>query len=311
MKLAEDLLYFLAKRMSSSEVAHNDEMKSALETDEAYAKYRLSLVKIVTDAAQQYDVPIKNKVVLDLGCYDGAISLGYLEYGARKVIGVDIDSDAVAIAKSQNAGENVEFFNSTTGSIPLDDNSVDTIVCYDVFEHMANPAEMLLDIHRVLKPEGQILIGTTSWKNPFAPHLWSTMPVPYVHIFFSEKTILRTCKRVYHSDWYKPTFHDLDENGNLKQGKYEHEEIPLDYLNKYTISDFEKVCNDSPLDSELHLQPFGSRYASWTRMFLGIPWIREFITGYLWIVLTKPVAQVNQQADLQRPVAITAQPETV
>ena len=56
--------------MSSSEVGHSDEMKSALESDEAYAEYRLSLVKQVTDAATRFGVPIKDRVVLDLGCYD-------------------------------------------------------------------------------------------------------------------------------------------------------------------------------------------------------------------------------------------------
>ena len=65
--------------LSSSEVAHSDDMKSALETDESYAEYRLSLVAQVTDAAEKYSVAIKDKVVLDLGCFDGAISLGYLD----------------------------------------------------------------------------------------------------------------------------------------------------------------------------------------------------------------------------------------
>ena len=76
-------------------------MKSALQSDESYANYRLSLVKLVTDAAGRFNVPIKNQVVLDLGCYDGAISLGYLDYGAKELYGADIDGDAVETAKTR------------------------------------------------------------------------------------------------------------------------------------------------------------------------------------------------------------------
>jgi len=263
-------------------------MKSALETDESYAEYRLSLVSQVTNAAERFNVPIKDRVVLDLGCFDGAISLGYLDYGAKHVIGIDIDSDAIAVAKEQRSSSQVEFHESNTDGIPLDDNSIDTILCFDGFEHVSEPAPMLEEIYRILKPGGQILIGTWGWKHPFAPHLWSTMPVPYAHVFFSERTVLRTCKRVYESDWYNPTLHDYDDDGKLKVGKYDYEVIPEDYLNKYLIKDFEAVFKKSSLDYEMHPQPFGSRFASWTKHFLSVPWINEFITGYLWVVLTKP-----------------------
>ncbi len=288
MSISESILYFLAKKMSSSEVAHSDDMKSALQSDDSYAQYRLSLIETVTDAAERFNVPIKDKVVLDLGCYDGAISEGYLDYGAKELYGVDIDSKAIQTAQANRSKENIHFLESTKTSIPLDDNSIDTIVCYDVFEHVEKPEKALLEINRILKPGGQILIGTWGWKHPFAPHLWSTMPVPYAHVFFSEKTVLRTCKRVYESDWYQPTFHDFDEDGNRKPGKYDHEEIPTDYLNKYLVSDFKKAFKDSPLEFNLYPQPFGSRFARWSRIFLNTPWISEFITGYLWVVLKKP-----------------------
>lgn len=288
MWLSEQILYRLAKLMSSSEAGQSDEMKSALKSDESYAEYRLGLIAQVTDAAERFGVPVKDQVVLDLGCSDGAISTGYLEYGAKRVIGVDIDEKAIAIAKEQRTREGIEFHAGTIDRIPIPDNSVQTILCYDVFEHVEKPAEILGEISRVLKPGGKMLIGTWGWKHPFAPHLWSTMPVPWAHMFFSERTVLRTCRRVYHSDWYSPNMHDFDENGNRYEDKYTHESIPTDYLNKYLVKDFERVFKNSALDFEMHPQPFGSKYAAWSRIFLNVPWIREFVTGYLWVVLTKP-----------------------
>jgi ubiquinone/menaquinone biosynthesis C-methylase UbiE len=293
MRVAENLQYWLAKRMSSGEVAHSEEMKSALETPEEYAKYRLSLVKEVTNAAERFDVDIIGKDVLDLGCYDGAVTWGYIDYGAKSVVGVDIDAEAVAEAKKTETtdSDQVRFHQSTIDGIPLPDQSVETTLCYDVFEHVEDPPAMLAEMYRVTRPGGTVLIGTWGWKHPFAPHLWSTMPVPYAHVFFSEKTILRVCKRVYESDWYVPTFHDMDENGNKKEGKYDYEEIPKDYLNKYLVKDFEKVFAQSDFNVRMHPQPFGSRFASWTKVFLGVPWVREFIIGYLWIVLERPATE--------------------
>ncbi len=293
MKISESLLFWLAKKLYSSDYGHSDEDKQALKSEQDYASYRLTLVNRVTSAAEQFDVPIKDRIVLDLGCYDGAVSMGYLEYGASYLYGVDIDEEAVERAQKHHKSNRAEFLVGDTKRIPLDENSVDTICCFDVFEHVSNVPEMLSEIKRVLKPGGQIIIGTWGWKHPFAPHLWSTMPVPYAHVFFSEKTMLRVCRRVYLSDWYKPTLHDYDKSGVRKEDKYLHEEIPGDYLNKYLISDFEKDFNSSGLSVNLQPQPFGSSYASWSRVFLQVPWVREFITGYLWVVLTKPTASTT------------------
>lgn len=289
MVVSEKMLFGMAKLMSSQTVAHSDEQKAALETEDAYNEYRLTLKGIVTEAAERYNVEIKDKIVLDLGCADGSISIGYLDYGAKHIIGVDIDPVAIAKAQEKYTTDKSEFHLSSVESIPLEDNSVDTILCYDVFEHVEKPETILKEVRRVLKPGGQMLVATWGWKHPFAPHLWSTMPVPWAHVFVSEKTLLRTCQRVYESDWYTPTYHDYDEDGNLKVDKYKYDKIPTDYLNKYLVKDFVRVFNNSKLDAEIHLAPFGS--AMWTKIFLQIPWVREFFVGYLWAVLTKPAEE--------------------
>ena len=42
---------------------------------------------------------IKNKVVIDLGCGTGRLAIGAALFGAKKVIGVDIDEEAIEIAR--------------------------------------------------------------------------------------------------------------------------------------------------------------------------------------------------------------------
>jgi 2-polyprenyl-3-methyl-5-hydroxy-6-metoxy-1,4-benzoquinol methylase len=287
MWLSERVLYRLARRFYKSEAAHSNEMKKALEDRSEYNNYRLGQLDLILAAAGKYGIDIQNKVILDLGCNDGAISEGYLARGARELVGVDIDEAAITRARERNGSPNASFIPCGTTSLPLDDSAFDIIICYDVFEHVSQPAAILDECHRVLKPGGTMLIGTWGWHHPFAPHLWSTMPVPWAHVFFSERTILRTCRRVFHSPWYSPTMHDVDENGRKIEGKFTNETISTDYLNKLLIKDFERIFRESHFNYEIHPQHFGSNYARWTKVFLKTPWLREFITSYIWVVLKK------------------------
>ena len=296
MKISESILYFLAKQLYTRNPGQSEEMTEALSDSEAYAEYRQQCVDKVMRAARQYDVPVTGRRVLDLGCYDGALSAGYLKAGAESVVGVDIDVDAIRIAQERHTSDRLTFHPSEATQIPLSEDSVDTILCYDVFEHVARPHEMLEEAYRVLRPGGKMLIGTWGWYHPFAPHLWSTMPVPWAHVVFSEKTMLRVCRRVYHSDWYVPNMHDLDEDGNRKSDKYTEEAIDPDYLNKLLISDFENVFRQSAFDARVHQQRFSSKYAAWTAPLLKVPFVREFFTAYLWIVLEKKTDLASQNA---------------
>jgi len=132
-----------------------------------------------------------------------------------------------------------------------------------------------------------MLIGTWGWYHPFAPHLWSTMPVPWCHVFFSERTILRACRLVYNSLWYVPNMHDLDDNGQKIPGRYQHEHISKNYINKLLIRDFDNIFARSHFNYKIFPIEFGSKYTKWTKIFLNIPLLREFLTGYIWVVLNK------------------------
>ena len=308
VKIAESILYCLAKQLYTRNPGQSEEMTEALADFESYATYRQQCADKVMAAADEYGVPVTGRRVLDLGCYDGALSVGYLKAGADSVVGVDIDVDAVRTAQERYASDNVTFHPSETSHIPLPDESVDTILCYDVFEHVARPQEMLSESYRVLRPGGKMLIGTWGWYHPFAPHLWSTMPVPWAHVVFSERTMLRVCRRVYHSDWYVHNMHDFDENGNRKEDKYTEESISTDYLNKLLIRDFEKVFRESSFAAQVHQQRFSSKWAAWTAPLLKVPFVREFFTAYLWIVLDKPAAETNHVPAAAPPEAAVLEP---
>jgi len=288
MKLAESLLYALTKRLSLFNMGQSQEMAEALEDGHTYADYRAKCIDKVLDAARRYSVEWRDQDVLDLGCYDGAVSRGYLDAGSRSVIGIDIDEPAVLSAQRGNTDDRIEYRVSGSKAFPVNDASIDTIFSYDVFEHVEYPAPILEECYRVLRPGGKLLIGTWGWHHPFAPHLWSTMPVPWAHVMFSEKTVLRTCRRVYESDWYVPNMHDFDMEGRRVAGKYSIESIPTSFVNKYLVSDFERTFRQSSLTYQIYPQGFRSRWAAWTKPLLHVPLLNEFFTAYIWVVLERP-----------------------
>ncbi|MCK9283865.1 MAG: class I SAM-dependent methyltransferase [Rhodocyclaceae bacterium] len=46
------------------------------------------------------------------------------------------------------------------GAIPLADCSVDNAICMEVLEHLHEPMCVLLEIHRVVRPGGEVLVST-------------------------------------------------------------------------------------------------------------------------------------------------------
>ncbi len=280
------LLYGLARILLRTNIAHSPEMTLSLQSMEASDEFRAAQADRMVEAADRCGVRIAGRDLADLGCNDGALTERYLDRNPRSVIGLDID--ASAIARAERRDRRVTFRLATPTQLPVPDSSVDVILSYDVFEHIADPAATLVECRRILRPGGQMLIGTSGWGHPFAPHLWSTMPVPWAHLLVSEATLLRACRRVYLADWYTPTVHDLDPQGQRIPERYAATEISRAHLNRYLARDFEREFARSGLRWRVELVPFQSRWAFWTRPCLRSRTLREYLHGYLWAILEKP-----------------------
>ena len=101
--------------------------------------------------------------VLDFGC--GSKPYESLFVNANSYVGVDIE-----VSGHNHKDSKVDYFYD--GKIlPFNDAIFDAIVCFEVFEHVFNIEEVLAEIHRVLKPNGQLLISI-----PFA---WDEHEIPY------------------------------------------------------------------------------------------------------------------------------------
>lgn len=102
---------------------------------------------------------VKGKVVLDIASGEG-YGVNLMSKKASFVYGVDIDKSSVSQAKLKYKEENIEFLEGSTSAIPLEDNSIDIVVSFETIEHHDEHDEMMLEIKRVLKPNGLLIFST-------------------------------------------------------------------------------------------------------------------------------------------------------
>src|ERR1043165_2089446 len=94
--------------------------------------------------------------ICDLGCGNGHISGRLAEVGFQ-VTGVDASASGIAIAR--RVYPTVEFVEALIDR-ELSLGPFDLVVSSDVIEHMYRPADLLEAARVLLKPGGQILLGT-------------------------------------------------------------------------------------------------------------------------------------------------------
>ena len=97
-------------------------------------------------------------VVADLGFGTGAITQSLAPF-VERVIAVDESGAMLAAAKKRLHGvENVDIRNGRLEALPLADGEVDVALLFLVLHYVADPARVISEAVRVLKPGGRLLV---------------------------------------------------------------------------------------------------------------------------------------------------------
>lgn len=102
----------------------------------------------------------RGKRVLDFGCGSG-YGAALIAESAASVVGVDVEEEAVAYARSHFSRDKLSYHRvSPDGSLPFADGSFDTVLSFQVLEHIPEPTAYLASIRRVLTPNGILVLAT-------------------------------------------------------------------------------------------------------------------------------------------------------
>ncbi len=108
------------------------------------------------------DIDIKDKKVLDVGCGYGWYELILKSRGAAYICGIEISDNDLSTAKKHIIDKKIEFKIGSAIDIPYPDKYFDTIVSWEVIEHIPKNTEdkMFQEIHRALKSNGVFYLST-------------------------------------------------------------------------------------------------------------------------------------------------------
>jgi len=106
-------------------------------------------------------IPFARGNVLEIGIGSGLNIPLYDTDLVKKIVGVDPSAAMHSLAKERinESPVSIEFISADAAEIPLQDQSIDTIVCTYTLCTVSNPQQVLKEVKRLLKPGGKFLFS--------------------------------------------------------------------------------------------------------------------------------------------------------
>ena len=159
----------------------------------------------------KHNIDLKDKKIMDVGCYLGLQCFGAVELGAKKAVGIDIPEYYVNQATNEEVNASnvlkqrrdyirtqhpnldqskIDFYDMSVFEMDFE-NEFDIIFSWETFEHIMDPKEALKRIYKALKPGG---ISFHNY-NPFfcisGGHSMCTLDYPFAHILMTNDDFKR------------------------------------------------------------------------------------------------------------------------
>ena len=246
-------------------------MPNRWSSDFSYAGYEYKLTnESVIPLLKYWNLSLRNKKLLDIGCGLGGTTVSFAEHGCN-CVGIDINERSIKFAAEFAKKRNVtiNFFKEDICNPKiLKENEFDIAILMDVIEHVYDPKRALANIFRLLNEKGLAYVSFPPYYSPFGGHQHDpssiTRLMPYVHLL---------PKNVY--------FEMLPKQESYRKL------VETVTANKISIFKFEKLVDSSNfkiLRKELYLMrpSYRARYgvpAVKIGIISRIPFVREFMTS--------------------------------
>jgi len=103
---------------------------------------------------------VRGLELIDVGCGTGRHAVRLAEQGA-KVTALDFSEGMMSRIKAKPGWENIRLLHhDATRPLPFDAASFDRVLCALVLEHIDNLSPFFIDLRRVCRPDGYIVLST-------------------------------------------------------------------------------------------------------------------------------------------------------
>lgn len=127
--------------------------------------------------------------LLEIGCANGLFLDAMRRRGDWELQGVDISPHAVSAAREQLG---LDVFQGSLHEAQFASGSFDAVVMWDVLEHVHDPAATLVEIRRILAPDGVLVFRLPmldAWERRWFGRYWSGWDAPRHLTLFSRQTL--------------------------------------------------------------------------------------------------------------------------
>jgi 2-polyprenyl-6-hydroxyphenyl methylase/3-demethylubiquinone-9 3-methyltransferase len=108
--------------------------------------------------------------LLDVGCGAGLLTNELVIDGYR-VTGVDLSAGSLQVARRHDPTGRVDYREADARALPFAAASFDIVTCMDFLEHVQDPAQIVAEMSRVLRPGGWLFFHT------FNRNFWSWLVI--------------------------------------------------------------------------------------------------------------------------------------
>ncbi len=132
--------------------------------------------------------PERASLILDAGCGTGIYSRRLAKKG-HYVIGLDASEKMLQLAKNKPSyqGPVIEYIKGDLHYLPFKNNLFDSVICITALEFCRDAYQVVLELGRVLKPQGQLIFGMlnkeSSWMQEITSHSQASSIYSHAHLF--------------------------------------------------------------------------------------------------------------------------------